>query len=261
MGILGKKTPTAKMDTLLYHCPTGKKAVFNINAVNTSSNEGELTISVIRDKDFSIGSITMADKGTGLVAIPTLAIVGTNSTIATAVVSTVLITTLEAIVPGAAYAVDDILTIKGGTGTAATVKVTSVDANGGVTSVAIVSGGAYSAVITGTSAGVTGGTGKDCTFTVTGIKYGINTITVTNGGNGYSTTPTITVSAGSEFKFDISLTFALEITDAFEYRLKLAAYGGLFERTGLVISENDAVFITSSIENINVLAYGIESLN
>lgn len=261
MGILGKKTPAANTETLLYKCPTGKQAVFSINGVNTNTIEGELTISVVTDKDFSISSITMTNKGTGLVAIPTLTIAGASSTAATAVVTNVLITELNAIVPGTGYAIDNILTIVGGTGTAATAKVTSVDANGGVTSVQIVTGGAYTAVITGTSANVTGGTGTGCTFTVTGIKYGINTVTVTNAGNGYLIAPTITVSSGSSYVFNINLTTIVEVTDAIEYKVKLAANGGVIERTGIIISQDDSIFIKSSIPNINVLAYGIESIN
>lgn len=261
MGILGKKTPAANTDTLLYKCPTGKQAVFSINAVNTNNVDGELTISVVTDKDFSVSSITMTNKGTGLVAIPTLTISGASSTAATAVVTNVLITELNAIVPGTGYAIDNILTINGGTGTKATVKVTSIDANGGVTSVEIVNGGAYTAVITGTSATVTGGTGTGCTFTVTGIKYGINTVTVTNAGNGYLIAPTITVSTGSSYIFNINLTTVVEITDAMEYKVKLVANGGMLERTGIIISENDSIFVKSSIQNINTLAYGIESIN
>src|SRR3990167_9693995 len=68
---------------------------------------------------------------------------------------------------GTGYTAGDILTVVGGTGTAATIKVLTVAA--GVVATAVVqTGGAYTVLPTVTPATVTGGTGNDdATFTLT----------------------------------------------------------------------------------------------
>ena len=68
---------------------------------------------------------------------------------------------------GTGYAVNDILTVDGGTGTAATLRVRTVAA-GVVTAAVVETGGAYTVLPTVTPATVTGGTGNDdATFTLT----------------------------------------------------------------------------------------------
>lgn len=79
---------------------------------------------------------------------------------------------------GTGYTVGDILTVVGGTGTAASVRVTTVS-SGVVTGVAVNSSGAYSVQPSGTPA-TTGGTGTSCTLTltyaITGTGRGANAV-------------------------------------------------------------------------------------
>ncbi|MCI4437660.1 MAG: hypothetical protein JHC33_12710, partial [Ignisphaera sp.] len=139
--------------------------------------------------------------------------------------------------------------------------VTGVDANGVVTSVNITDGGGYSAVIKGTTAGVTGGTGDSLLFTVSTIKYGIKTVTVTDAGNDYTSAPTITVSAGTGIVLDAQMTrAAIDDKDTIEWNVKIPP-SGVLERTGLTLGSGDALFVKSSVQNgLNAFVFGIEAI-
>ena len=71
-------------------------------------------------------------------------------------------------------------------------------AGGSVTSITIINGGRYSAINAPQFLTITGGggSGATCSFTLTGSDPTIiiNTVTLINGGSGYTSTPTITVS-------------------------------------------------------------------
>ena len=264
MGILGKQTTVSGTDVLLYKCPVGKQAVFAVNAVNTGVVDGKITMSLLKDADLAVESIIMAQKGTGLTSIPTLTIDGASTTTATAEVVTVGITELNALVGGSGYLVGNVLTLEGGTANeAATATVSAVDANGTVTAVTSITGGDYSAVITGTDASTTTDSeaGTGCTFTVSGIAYGINTVTVTDPGNGYLAIPTISVSAGTGFQFTVATSTIVEVTDAIEYNTVIYKDGvGLLERSGIIFGAGDQLFIKSDVSTINVIAVGLETL-
>lgn len=69
---------------------------------------------------------------------------------------------------------------------------------GSVISITIINGGRYSAINAPQFLTITGGggSGATCSFTLTGSdpNFIINTVTLINGGSGYTSTPTITVS-------------------------------------------------------------------
>jgi hypothetical protein len=94
---------------------------------------------------------------------------------------------------GTGYAVGNVLTLVGGTGTATTLNVTAVS-SGVITAVTTASNGSYTVVPTNPIS-VTGGAGSGATFTTTlwGI---ISAITIGNAGSGYIEQPTITFSGG-----------------------------------------------------------------
>ena len=94
---------------------------------------------------------------------------------------------------GTGYFVGDILSLVGGTGTAAQFRVSAIGTGGAVTGFSIQSPGDYTANAASPVA-VTGGFGTGATFTVT---WGISSITVLAGGTGYSTTPAVTFSGGN----------------------------------------------------------------
>jgi hypothetical protein len=81
------------------------------------------------------------------------------------------ITAVSVLSGGLGYAVDDVLTVDGGTlfggAPAATVKVTSVDGSGAVTGVAVWRGSGNYTTTTGATATTSGGTGTGCTINTT----------------------------------------------------------------------------------------------
>jgi len=91
---------------------------------------------------------------------------------------------------GTGYTVNDVLTVSGGTGTAAQLKVTGVS-GGVITTVDILYGGVYTAT-PGNPASVTGGTGSSATFTITytsGTRYrAFSTTGTIASGTGLDTT-------------------------------------------------------------------------
>lgn len=260
MTILGKVSPAVTTDVLAYVCPVATKASLNISATNRLSADTNVTISLSKADDLGVAAITVTDGGTGLTAIPTLTIAGTG-TGATATVASIKMTAATIAAGGTGYVVGDVVTVSGGTGTAATYTVQAVDANGAVTSGSITAGGVYTAVITGTTTGVTGGTGTGLTFTVSTIRYGINAVTVTEAGNNFTSAPTVTPSAGTGAVFNVQMTrAAIEANDAVEYQVTIPAKGVL-ERTGIVLGAGDAVFVKSSVANsTNFFVFGVQAI-
>ena len=86
MGILGKQKTISGLDILLYKCPVGRQAVLTVNSVNTGEDTGFINMSLVKGADLAVNTVTVTQKGTGLVDIPTVTIIGASTTPATAVV-------------------------------------------------------------------------------------------------------------------------------------------------------------------------------
>ena len=262
MGILGKQKTISGADILLYKCPVGRQAVLTVNSVNTGKEVGFINMSLVKGADLSVNTITVTQKGTGLVGIPTVKIVGASTTTATATVNTISITELNTIVGGTGYEVGDILTLEGGTFTeAAKATVSAVDALGTITAITSITGGVYTSIIGSTKVATTtdSANGTGATFTLTGVRYGILSINVNNRGNGYTTTPTIEVSSGTGFECNIATTTVVEVTDSIEYNVELSQ-GSILERTGIILGAGDGVFIKGTTNDMVCISYGIETL-
>lgn len=99
---------------------------------------------------------------------------------------------------GASYQVGDILTVSLPLGanvlTQASVKVTTIGGSGAVTAVAVFEPGAYINALPSGAVNLTGGNGSGCTIVP---NYAVFSAQVTAGGHGYSSAPTVTVSAGT----------------------------------------------------------------
>jgi hypothetical protein len=95
---------------------------------------------------------------------------------------------------GTGYTVGDVLTVSGGTGTAATLTVATVSA-GVITAITLLGSGGYSVLPT-FPASVTGGTGSGATFTFVDMALSSGAVTITNAGSGYVEQPTVTFSGG-----------------------------------------------------------------
>jgi hypothetical protein len=96
---------------------------------------------------------------------------------------------------GTGYTVGNVLTIVGGTGTAATVTVATITgggATGPIGTVTLTTAGNYSVLADLTDLTVTGGTGNSALITITALK--INSVVITESGSGYTSVPAITIN-------------------------------------------------------------------
>lgn len=113
---------------------------------------------------------------------------------ATAVLATTgAILTVNITSGGTGYAVNDVLTVAGGTGSSATLTVSS-ESGGVITGVTISNGGTGYTVADPLT--VTGPGNDDATFTVATLSKAVSTVTVVDGGGAYASAPTVTFSGG-----------------------------------------------------------------
>lgn len=261
MSTLGKVSPANTAHVLAYAVPLAKKASLNVSATNRSAFDVDVTFSISKADDLAVSAITLINGGTGLTAIPTLAISGTG-TGAAAKVDSVLLKEAELSAGGNGYIVGNVLTVVGGSGgVAAKVTVTAVGAGGTITEISITDGGDYTAVITGTNATLSGGEGAGATLSVASLRYGIKSVSVTSKGNDYTSTAIVTASAGTGAAFGVTMErAAVDDKDALEFAVTLPPKGVL-ERTGVVLGEGEAVFVQSSVgDSTNFFVFGIEAV-
>lgn len=263
MGILAKVSPSQpNSDTFVYKVGAAKRAVFNLNVVNRSLEEAFVHLAILKDLDLSVGSIGMTNKGSGLTAIPSLTITGDNTTLATAVVKSLALSSMAINGPGQNYLVGDKITlaVTGGVHTTpAVITVESISVTGGITSFSVFNAGAYTTPgAVATVASTTSAAGSAVTFN--SLIYGINEITIVNKGNGYEVMPSVQSSAGSGFVFNVQMTQVVEENDYFEYNTPIAMTDVL-ERTGISLSAGESLFIKSSHANaVNIHVWGFEKL-
>jgi hypothetical protein len=131
-----------------------------------------------------IAVLNITNKGSAYVAVPTVAIAAPNSGVqATATAVMELSDVASVAAGGTGYVAGEILTLAGGTGTAATINVLTVTTGGVVATVSIKTRGAYTVLPSSLStAAVTGGSGANATFSV---NFRLKSITITNPGKGY----------------------------------------------------------------------------
>lgn len=141
----------------------------------------------------TVQSITIDTIGAGYTSSPTLAFTGGGGSgaAATAHIQVGLATLTTA---GTGYAVNDVLTVLGGTTTLpAQVRVASVTAGtGAIAGINLTRTGDYTAAPTNPAA-TSGGYGTGATLT---LNFGIGPITLTNTGSGYTSEPTVTATGG-----------------------------------------------------------------
>lgn len=97
---------------------------------------------------------------------------------------------------GSNYHFGDIITVVGGTGTAATAIITEVDNSGSIVAISLSNTGNYTTLPTASSASTTASPGGGTSATVN-LTFGIKSIAVANGGTGYTAPPRIVIQDGS----------------------------------------------------------------
>lgn len=263
MGLLGKVCPSvANVPTLVYKVPVTKFASLNIN-LYSKTDANNVRLCIVDKEDLSIESITVSTPGKGCLQFPVLTVNGSNTTKATVAVTSMVLAEVSIKDTGNNYAVDDLLTATIVTATATTkaaIKVTSVDASGSIVAIQVMDGGVYTALTPDTTnheITITGGSGTGASFNHG--KFGIRSVSITNAGNGYSQIPTITVSEGSLATFNISMSIQVESTDDIDGAAM--PLFGVIERTGIVLSEGQAVYVvTDKANSLNVHVWGFEKL-
>jgi len=146
-----------------------------------------------------VASITVNTQGSGYTSAPMVtiapppAVTGAMQATASATL-TFTVTGVSVATGGTGYTAGDVLTLVGGTGTAAQANVLTVDPtnSNAILTVAVSSSGSYSVAPTSPVA-VTGGTGSGATLNAT-TNGSVSAITITNAGDGYTTAPNVSIA-------------------------------------------------------------------
>lgn len=145
----------------------------------------------------TVTALTRTATGTNYTSIPTLTISAPTTAggvQATASARMQTQTDPTVVSGGTGYTVNDVLTVVGGTGSAATFTVSTV--SGGVITAATRTGAGDYSVLPTNPVSVTGGTGNGATFNITAWQLHSSVGTITNAGSGYVEQPTVTFSGG-----------------------------------------------------------------
>lgn len=263
MGLLAKLSPKqADKDILVYQAPANTLAVFNINVLNRAASPVNVSLAIKTPDDLSVESVNVVNSGTGLTAIPSVTVTGTNTTEASVSIRTLVLTGANIAVAGEGYAVNDTITlsIPGAVQEqAAVLKVESVSGTGAITSVSILNGGNFTAVGTSGSIGSTTSTaGTGASFT--SLVYGVGEVVVNTPGHGYSAAPALSVSSGSGISLTASVKHLVEDDDYFEYDVLLEP-GEILERTGISLENQQLLFVKTNVQDaINIHLWGFKKL-
>jgi hypothetical protein len=144
----------------------------------------------------NVATLIITSAGSGFTARPTLSITGANTVQAVAIANakTVGVTITAA---GTGYLTGQVFTATGGTGTATTLTVSTVNANGNVTAVSITQAGDYTALPTLTNNPFTSNTTvAGVGFTAT-LSMGVGSTLVTTVGEQYNTSNVTVTVAGA----------------------------------------------------------------
>jgi hypothetical protein len=141
----------------------------------------------------TVTAITKTLNGSGYTSVPSVAISAPTTAGGVQATANVYMFVATATVSsgGSGYLVGDVLTVTGGTGTAATLTVATLSGSA-VATVTISNVGFYSVLPTN-PVSVTGGTGSGATFN---LASSVNSVVVGTAGSGYVEQPTVSFSGG-----------------------------------------------------------------
>ena len=270
MAILGKGVATIQ-DTLIYTVPANKRAVILINGTNTHDEDIRCTLSVRDSVDYEVGSVLVASEGNTYEERPEIIFSAGN---AEAEVEFLDIKDLVFTGAETGYNIGDVLTSsdasdKDESDVNFEVTVTGIDVGtGAITNFVITENGNYVNVIpNGDSVTFTGGTGVGAEATLSSIRYGINSVVVTNPGDDYTEIPDmLTVEPGTASEIGNATLTAQMVSDnirkydAIEYETMIP-YGSVIERSSIVLGAGDTVYARSNVNDVlNVMVFGVEEI-
>lgn len=208
--------------------PIKKKFFGNTSSVGIVGGEGA-------------AAVFMINTGTGYLTLPSISFPavqiagGTTATGAPHMMLRSVSITSDAN-GGSGYAVGDTLTLAGGTGTPAVVRVATISGSNTVTSVALVSLGDYTVLPNGgTTATHTASTGSGFVMNVT---YAVKSVDVTNAGTGYTSTGTLTF--GSASGTGAAARFTLTSTVGNAIALSAFVQGGAARTGGDIVKQESS---------------------
>lgn len=139
----------------------------------------------------SVQSITVNSAGTGYTSVPSVSFSGGGGSGAAAT-ATLKVVSTSVTTAGTGYAVGNTTTLSLGNGTEAVITVASIGTGGAISGLTVSVAGSYTSISAGSLTGLTftGGNG-DGRFSV---ALGVNTVTVTSEGSGYTSAPTVAFS-------------------------------------------------------------------
>jgi len=149
------------------------------------------TFGVSADETVGTGNVstfTVQNAGTGAFGLPAVTVTGANTTQATATVNVKVVSaTINA--SGTGYATGNTVFVNAGANTTrAVLTVSSVDVNGNVTGLTITNAGKYSTIISAATNSTTflSNTSASGTGLTANIRFGIESVTVSNAGEDYN---------------------------------------------------------------------------
>lgn len=133
----------------------------------------------------SVSAVTITSAGTGYTDIPTISFTGGGGSgaVATAKLKAVSASVATA---GTGYSVGDVFTLNIGSGVEATLRITSVGTGGAVSTIEVAVAGSYTDISSSLSDIALGETGLEVD-----VALGVDSVTITNGGSGYTSAPTV----------------------------------------------------------------------
>jgi len=159
------------------------------------------TFGVSADETVGTGNVstfTVQNAGTGAFGLPDVIVTGANTTQATETIN-VKVVSASINVRGTGYAVGNTVFVNAGANTTrAVLTISSVDANGNVTGLEITNAGKYSTVISAATNNTTflSNTASGSGLTAN-IRFGIESVTVSNPGQDYNQTTVGAVVSGN----------------------------------------------------------------
>jgi len=207
----------------------------------------------------SIASIAVDAAGSGYTSVPTVTITSGGGTGATATAKLKIVTfEVAGGGSGTGYVVGDSLTVNLGSGTEGVFEVSSIGDSGVVDGVTLTSGGSYTAVGSFTAVATSGGTGSGCQLNI--LTMGVESVTVTAGGDGYTSAPTVSFSGGTGTTTTVTLAQAGILVKSEEHKESInlssagswvARYPGALGNSLKVVVADDTSFssLSSTLQN------------
>jgi len=231
--------------------PDSATAPFFFNAAQFLSYGNDLRVARINTSGLknatsatdAVSSVEVTSAGSAYTSLPTVSFTGGGGTDAAAT-ATLKVVDASIDAAGADYSVGDILVLNIGAGREASLRITSVGTGGSVSGIEVVDGGSYGAI----SAGLTGvllevgaGTGLSVD-----IDLGVESVTVTNGGSGYTSAPTVSITGSATGTATVASAGLLVKNEDHYESLVLAGAGAWIARCPGEVGNSIEVIVANS---------------